>query len=90
MHSLFCNDNQLTTLDLATSYNFELYSLDCSDNLLAKLDISSYRQLDYLGIRSIPPLNEVCVWYDPSSPPLTFEIDTTGSPNVFFTTECRQ
>lgn len=88
LNYLYCNENQLTTLVLGTDYNFELYSLDCSANLLSKLDITGYRKLEYLGIKSMPTLYEVCVWYDPLSPPFTFDVDTTGSPNVHFTKEC--
>ena len=32
-------------------------------------------------------LNKVCVWSTPF-PPIGVEVDTTGSPNVYFTTDC--
>lgn len=87
LQNLYCNENQLTTLYLTTyDIPFQFHTLDCSDNQLVKLDISSCRQLGYLGIRSMPTLHEVCYCYDPL--PITFEVDSTGSPNVFITTEC--
>jgi hypothetical protein len=36
---------------------------------------------------NMPTLLEVCVWEMPF-PPEGVEIDTTGSPNIYFTTEC--
>ena len=40
-----------------------------------------------LNIAEMPTLFEVCVWTLPF-PPEGVEVDTTGSPNVYFTTEC--
>ncbi|WP_395043714.1 T9SS type A sorting domain-containing protein [Flavobacterium sp.] len=39
LSNLFCNDNQLATLDLSSNIN--LFYIDCSDNLLTTLDTSS-------------------------------------------------
>jgi hypothetical protein len=35
----------------------------------------------------MPSLHEVCVWITPF-PSAFVDVDTTGSPNVYFTTEC--
>jgi hypothetical protein len=37
----------------------------------------------------MPSLGEVCVWELPF-PPEGMTVHTTGSPNVYFTTECSQ
>ena len=89
---LGCDRNQLTNLDV--SNNTALNSLSCGNNLMACLDISNNVALglngcytNLLNISEIPFLNEVCVWTIPF-PPSGVEIDTTGSPNVYFTTDC--
>jgi len=40
-----------------------------------------------LDISEMPSLYEVCVWTLPF-PPEGFLVFTSGSPNVYFTTEC--
>jgi len=35
----------------------------------------------------MPSLYKVCVWEMPF-PPAGVEVDTSGSPNVYFTTDC--
>jgi len=71
-----------------------LLELHCSGNKLTSLDISNNIKLGTfvlveicLEIKNMPTLEEVCVWTMPF-PPEGAEIDTTGSPNVYFTTEC--
>ena len=88
---LLCNDNLITSLDI--SHNAELNSLYCGNNLLASLDISKNVALgsngcwlNYLNISGMPSLYEVCVWETFSLD--SIEVDTTDSPNVYFTTEC--
>jgi len=92
---LFCNDNQLTSLDV--SNNLSLFFLLCGGNQLSSLDISKNTSLGSwnsrwteLGLSNMPSLYEVCVWTMPFPPDVDngFNIDTTGSPNVYFTTEC--
>jgi len=40
-----------------------------------------------LYIQEMPSLYEVCVWVVPF-PPDGVEVETRGSPNVYFTTDC--
>ena len=95
LYELFCGINQLSSLDL--SNNKELRWLDCSENPLTELDISNNKNLGKsgpgknwdpaIGLYDMPALGRVCVWTMPF-PPEGVTIDTTGSPNVFFTTDC--
>jgi hypothetical protein len=39
-------------------------------------------------INDMPSLYEVCVWELPFPTEEIYDLDTTGSPNVYFTTEC--
>lgn len=80
-----CWRNQLTDLDV--SNNPDLVELICGDNQLTSLDISKNTKLESIGIMDMPTLNEVCVWTLPF-PPEGVEVNTEGSPNVYFTTEC--
>jgi Leucine-rich repeat (LRR) protein len=82
---LNCFGNQLTSLDL--SNNTALTRLGCGDNQLTSLDISNNTDIGWVYISDIPSLYEVCVWEMPF-PPEYVLIDLTGSPNVYFTTEC--
>ncbi|MDX2444685.1 MAG: hypothetical protein QNK30_12880, partial [Bacteroidales bacterium] len=90
---LSCDHNQLTTLDLSNQY--ELHHLECGSNQLTRLDISNNPKLGtvYIGylclvIDYMPSLQEVCVWTMPF-PPEGLNITTEGSPNVYFTTDCK-
>jgi hypothetical protein len=84
------------TLNVITDYN-NLHYLDCSYNQLSELDISQCRNvLDdmwenpvSLNLSYMPTLTQVCVWELPF-PPKGWEesMDTTGSTNVYFATEC--
>ena len=85
LEKLYCNDNQLTTLDV--SHNTTLGRFNCSHNQLTTLDISNNTALGGLYLAYIPSLYEVCVWEMPF-PPAGVNVDTTGSPNVYFTTDC--
>jgi hypothetical protein len=49
--------------------------------------VSNNNSLKGLSIDEMPTLFEVCVWVLPF-PPEGVEIDTTGSPNVCFETDC--
>lgn len=82
---LLCEGNPLTDLDV--SQNPELWELDCSSTQLTDLDLSKNNHLQQINLRNIPSLTKVCVWEMPFPPPGIY-VDTTGSPNVYFTTEC--
>jgi hypothetical protein len=96
--TLDCYHNKLTSLDL--SNNPSLYELNCSSNPLSCLDVSCCPRLGqsfqvggaiYLGyffLRDIPTNCKVCVCEMPFNPQGTRTVDTTGSPNVYFTTDC--
>ena len=60
----------------------------CGENHLTNLDISHLiTSLLDLGINHMPTLNEVCTWRIPF-PPEWIQVDTTGSPNICFETDC--
>jgi hypothetical protein len=59
----------------------------CDANPLTSLDVSNNTALINLQLNSIPSLSKVCVWTMPF-PPVGVTIDTTGSPNVYFTMTC--
>lgn len=82
---LNCCDNQLTTLDV--SNNTYLVAMGCGSNQLTTLDISSNAALIWIQLNNLPSLYEVCIWEMPF-PPAGVEVDTSGSPNVYFTTDC--
>ena len=81
----WCYDNQLNSLDV--SNNTMLKSLYCENNQLASLDVSNNTRLRNLKLGEMPSLTEVCVWILPF-PPEEVHVNTEGSPNVHFTTEC--
>jgi hypothetical protein len=64
-----------------------LNSLYCCSNQITTLDVSNNTELEILELRYMHTLNEVCVWTMPF-PPERVEVDTIGSPNVYFTSEC--
>jgi Leucine-rich repeat (LRR) protein len=89
---LECNNNLLTSLDV--SNNTTLGVLQCSGNQFTSLDLSHNSDLGTFStgfvefdISQMPTLYKVCVWEMPF-PPEGLEVDTIGSPNVYFTTEC--
>ena len=82
---LYCDYSQLTTLDV--SKQPDLTELICGGNLLSTCDVSDNPALEQLYLDHMPSLGEVCVWTTPF-PPEGCRIDTTDSPNVYFTTEC--
>jgi len=85
LKSLICDWNQLTSLDV--SNNTALLYLWCDNNQLTTLDLSNNMQIWFLSLREMPSLQEVCVWTMPF-PPESVDLNTEGSPNVNFTTEC--
>lgn len=82
---LYIQRNQIDTLDVLN--NTALNYLRCKGNQLTHLDVSNNNSLRVLGIDEMPTLTEVCVWELPF-PPEGLTIDTTGSPNVCFETDC--
>jgi len=93
LHKLICGYNQIVNLDVSNCINLAV--LECSNNQLSSLDISDNTNLGTswnpaLSLRDMPGLTEVCVWTLPFPPTgfYGFEIDTTGSPNIYFATEC--
>ena len=84
---LYCNNNQLTKL--IVSGDTSLLYLYCFHNQLATLDVSKNTNLSVLDLNYMPSLFKVCVRTIPF-PPGGFILYTTGSPNVFFTTDCNK
>jgi Leucine-rich repeat (LRR) protein len=92
---LYCAGNQLTSLDVSGCK--ALRSLYCSSNQLVNLNISKNINLPsnvgesrgFLDLSNMPTLYEVCVWGMPF-PPGDYLIDTTGSPNMYFTIDCAE
>jgi len=82
---LYCSFNQLTNLDV--SNNPALIELFCYHNLLTSLDISNNIALAMLDLSFMPTLHGVCVWALPF-PPVSIDVNTENSPNVFFRTDC--
>jgi hypothetical protein len=82
--SLSLDNNQLSNLDVTN--NTALIDLSCGANQLTSLDISNNTELEYLNILYMPTLFEVCVRNDFS--PESININTVGSPNVCFETDC--
>ncbi len=89
-----CRNNQLSSLDL--SNNPELTDIDLGGNQFTSLDISHntklgtnlvWESIPDIFLDSIPGLFKVCVWEMPF-PPEGVEIETSGSPNLYFTTAC--
>jgi hypothetical protein len=88
---LDCSFNPLTYLDL--SANTRLEHLNCAANDLSCLDISNNTLLgsgngnNKLDLGYMRSLTEVCVWTTPF-PPSGMEINTSGSPKLYFTENC--
>ena len=85
LSSLDCSQNQLDSLDVSECT--VLKKLICNSNLLTNLDVSNNSNITNLDFSYMPDLSKVCVWEMPF-PPSGTKIDTTNSPNVYFTTDC--
>jgi len=85
LYALYCEENQLNSLDV--SGNTALTALGLSGNLLTSMDISNNTDLQVILLNRLPSLNEVCVWEMPF-PSNDISVETTNSPNVYFTTDC--
>ena len=90
-----CEYNQLTSLDVSKNTNLEEFSL--SGNQLTTLDISNNRNLRQftrpsggpcLYVDNMPSLTEICVWEGFNLDDYSPAIDTAGSPNICFQTDC--
>ena len=100
---LSCEDNQLNDLDVSTCQKLRklycgrnhLSQLDISDisNFFSEHTnplLCGMRTDAFLSISNMPTLHEVCVSELPV-PVSSFDeslVDTSGSPNVYFTTDC--
>ena len=82
---LNCHNNLLTQLDLTNNAKLEV--LWCQENQLTFLDLSNNTSLIEISLHSIPSLSKVCVWTMPF-PPNGVSVDTYGSPNIEYTTDC--
>ena len=87
LSGLGCADNQLISLDISNNPAMEW--LYCGDNQLTILDISNNPGLKNLHIENLPDLSEVCVWIMPF-PPAGVNIYASGSPNIYFTVDCKK
>ncbi|MHC5074686.1 MAG: C1 family peptidase, partial [Planctomycetota bacterium] len=85
LSALQCGENEL--LRLVISNNTALLELTCRDNKLHNLDISNNDLIEKLDLSGMPALAEVCI-RDTLFLHEAITIDTTGSPNVYYTTEC--
>lgn len=85
LKDLACTNNRLSALDL--SKNMALINLDCSGNKIEILDISNNMALENIDISFMPTLGRVCVWELPF-PSIWVSVDTLGSPNVYFSSNC--
>jgi hypothetical protein len=84
---IICFDNEIDVIDVTRQQY--LRNFYCGGNRLAVLDVSVNYNLWNLYVNDMPTLFEVCVWEEPF-PPENVMIDLSGSPNVYFTTNCLQ
>ena len=82
-----CFGGTITTLDI--SKNTALEVLYCRGQALTSLDLSNNNSIIEIRIWNTPSLKEVCVWEMPFPPDVGyFLLNTDGSPNIYFTTDC--
>jgi hypothetical protein len=84
IETLDCRRNNLSSL-LAS--NPALRFIYCGENQLTELDISLNTDLSMLSCTDMPTLEKVCVWTLPL-PEEQVSVDSTGSPNIYLTTDC--
>ena len=84
--ALYCNDNQLTSLDV--SNNTELETLWGGSNQITTLDVSNNTNITDFHLNNMSTLYKVCVWETFFLSPDDYCLETTGSPNIYFTTDC--
>ena len=93
LKELVCGNNLLTSLNV--SNNPDLFYLDCGNeeywdgchNQLVELDFTNNAAIIEINLSNISSLSKVCVWETPF-PPEGVQVDTTDSPNAYFTTDC--
>ena len=78
-------EGHLETIDI--SENQMLKTLVIANQKISHLDISNNILLTAISIDDNPDLAQVCVWTMPF-PPAGVEVDSHGSANVHFTTDC--
>ncbi len=96
---LSCSGNKLSDLNLTN--NKHLRDLRCANNPLGYLNLSQNTELfrcvrpgwncngGILDLSGMPALSKVCVWEMPfPSEEHQYEVDISGSPNVYFTNDC--
>jgi Leucine-rich repeat (LRR) protein len=84
---LYCENNQLIALDV--SKNMALKTIYCGSNRLTTLNVSKNAGLHKLNIMAMSSLFKVCVWKIPF-PSTNVEVNTSGSPNVYYSIDCRK
>lgn len=82
---LNCSDNHLDSL-VVTNYP-TLRWLYCNNNQLTSLVLTHSSALIGLYLNNMPSLHKVCVWTEPF-PPAGVQVDTSNSPNLYFTIYC--
>ena len=82
---IYCEHSGLSSLDVSNQP--DLNEFIGGGNLFSTFDISNNPALEQLKLNQMPSLGEVCVWSTPF-PPAWVSVDTTGSPNIVFTTAC--
>lgn len=82
---LNCHNNPFSNLDLSNNPNLTL--LWAQETHISSLDISGCKLLTEISLHSIPSLYKVCVWTTPF-PPDGVHVDTHGSPNIYYSTNC--
>lgn len=92
LEELICVWNGFTTLDLSNNTN--LRTLNLKDNPflwegngINEINLSYNNKLTNINLENMPSLTKVCVWTIPF-PPAEVEVQTEGSPDVEFTTDC--
>jgi len=83
---LRCSENMLHSLDL--SENTLIERLNGSGNQIVSIDLTNFKGCDWflcISLRDMPSLLQVCI----SDMSYSFLISLTGSPNAYFTTDCR-
>lgn len=78
--------NQLTEVDLSGCPALKILGL--SANELTSLDISRNTLISTLNLSDMPTLETVCVWETPF-PPVGVNLNTEGSLNVNYSTNCQ-
>jgi len=82
---LNCDYSQLISLNVSGCT--ALTELYCSGTQLTSLNISTNTALEIVDLAWMTTLYDVCVWEVPF-PPAGVNVNTEGSPNVNYTTDC--